>query len=98
MAINSIELMAPHLSADSAKLSEKSFVRTAPECPPTPESIPDIDILDIRGDAIEIDLKAEILSSLRPEIGLKNLPTLLLYDEKGLQIFEEVRDTRTNAR
>jgi hypothetical protein len=48
-----------------------------------------IDIIDIRHDAVEVNLKEEILSSLRPEQGPKTLPTLLLYDEHGLQIFEE---------
>jgi hypothetical protein len=50
----------------------------------------DIDIIDIRSDAIEIDLKVEILSMLKPAKGPKKMPTLLLYDEKGLQIFEKV--------
>jgi hypothetical protein len=50
----------------------------------------DIDIIDIRSDAIEKDVKVDILSMLKPENGPKKLPTLLLYDEKGLQIFEEV--------
>lgn len=50
----------------------------------------DIDIIDIRSDAIEMDLKVEILSMLKPAKGPKKMPTLLLYDEKGLQIFEKV--------
>ena len=49
-----------------------------------------IDIIDIRHDAVEVNLKEEILSSLRPKSGLKHMPTLLLYDERGLQLFEEV--------
>jgi hypothetical protein len=49
-----------------------------------------IDIIDIRHDAVELNLKDEILSSLRPETGIKKLPTLLLYSERGLQLFEEV--------
>ena len=51
---------------------------------------PKIDIIDIRHDAFEISLKDEILSSLRPQSGPKTMPTLLLYDEPGLQWFEEV--------
>ncbi|KAM0157134.1 hypothetical protein ACHAQE_006114 [Botrytis cinerea] len=47
-------------------------------------------IIDIRHDGAEIELKDEILASLRPKSGLKSLPTLLLYDERGLQIYEEV--------
>jgi hypothetical protein len=49
----------------------------------------DIDIIDIRS-AIEMDLKVEILSMLKPVKGPKKMPTLLLYDERGLQIFEKV--------
>jgi len=50
----------------------------------------DIDVIDIRSDAIEMDLKVEILSMLKPAKGPRKMPTLLLYDEKGLQIFEKV--------
>lgn len=49
-----------------------------------------VDIIDIRHDAVEINLKDEIMSSLRPQSGPKTMPTLLLYDERGLQLFEEV--------
>ncbi len=50
-----------------------------------------IGIIDIRHNAVEINLKEEILSSLKATPGSKSLPTLLLYDQRGLQIFEEVR-------
>lgn len=51
-----------------------------------------IDILDVRGDQQEINLKQEVLSQFNPEPGVpRKLPTLLLYDEKGLQLFEDVR-------
>lgn len=53
-------------------------------------SVSNIDIIDIRHDAVEVNLKDEILRSLRPESGIKTLPTLLLYNERGLQLFEEV--------
>lgn len=53
-----------------------------------------VDIIDIRHDAVEINLKEEILSSLRPQNGPKTMPTLLLYDERGLQLFEEVATTK----
>ncbi len=49
-----------------------------------------VDIIDIRHDVVEISLKDEIVRSLKPQNGLKRLPTLLLYDERGLQLFEEV--------
>ncbi|KAE8448602.1 Ergothioneine biosynthesis protein 1 [Mollisiaceae sp. DMI_Dod_QoI] len=53
------------------------------------EQIPSVDIIDIRHDAVELNLKEEILTSLRPQKGPKQLPTLLLYDERGLQLFEQ---------
>ena len=52
------------------------------------------DIIDIRHDAVEINLKEEIFTQLQPEEGPKRLPTLLLYDERGLQIFEKVRSLK----
>ena len=62
-----------------------------------PTTTPNIHIVDIRHDAVEISIKDDILSQLRPASGLKNLPTLLLYNEQGLQLFEEVR-FRTSVR
>jgi uncharacterized SAM-dependent methyltransferase len=50
----------------------------------------EIDIIDIRQDAVEMYLKDEIFNQLRPTAGPKQLPTLLLYNERGLQIYEEV--------
>jgi hypothetical protein len=51
---------------------------------------PDIDIIDIRRDAIETSLKHEITSMLNPARGARQLPTLLLYSERGLQLYEKV--------
>jgi hypothetical protein len=51
----------------------------------------EIDIIDIRHDATEMNIKEEISRLLQPERGPKKLPTLLLYDERGLQIFEKAR-------
>ena len=50
-----------------------------------------VDIIDIRHAAVEINLKAEVLSSFQATDGPRKLPTLLLYDERGLQLFEKVR-------
>lgn len=50
-----------------------------------------LDIIDIQNARVEINLKDEILSQMNPEQGPRTLPTLLLYDEKGLQLFEDVR-------
>ncbi|EFX04429.1 duf323 domain containing protein [Grosmannia clavigera kw1407] len=49
-----------------------------------------VDIIDIRRGELEINLKQEIFSSFSPEDGPRALPTLLLYDEKGLQLFEQI--------
>lgn len=49
-----------------------------------------LDIIDIRRAAVEINLKGEILQLFHAKIGPRKLPTLLLYDERGLQLFEEV--------
>lgn len=70
--------------------------RTVPGQAPTVKGAPkmgsdsSIDIIDIRHDAVEVNLKDEILKSLRPESGIKTMPTLLLYNERGLQLFEEI--------
>jgi uncharacterized SAM-dependent methyltransferase len=48
-------------------------------------------IIDIRSDAAGINLKKEILNGLKPKDGgEKTLPTLLLYDDDGLRLFEEI--------
>lgn len=49
-----------------------------------------LDIIDIRCAAVEINLKDEINTLLKPKDGPRRLPTLLLYDERGLQLFEEI--------
>ena len=61
-----------------------------------PESAPDRvnvtpNIIDIRSDTAGIELKQEILAGLKPADGKeKTLPTLLLYDEQGLKLFERI--------
>lgn len=49
-----------------------------------------LDIIDIQNARIEVNLKDEILAQMNPEQGPRTLPTLLLYDERGLQLFEEI--------
>ncbi len=49
-----------------------------------------VDIADIRSAAVDVNLKDEVLSMFFPKHGPRKLPTLLLYDEKGLQLFEQV--------
>lgn len=48
------------------------------------------DIIDIRREHVEMDLQKEVERMMNPAEGPKTLPTLLLYDEKGLQLFEDV--------
>ncbi|KAF2859265.1 DUF323 domain protein [Piedraia hortae CBS 480.64] len=48
------------------------------------------DIVDIRSDAEGLELKRDIRSGLNNPSGKKTLPTLLLYDEVGLRLFEKV--------
>ncbi|KAF1831095.1 hypothetical protein BDW02DRAFT_601127 [Decorospora gaudefroyi] len=48
-------------------------------------------IIDIRVDTAESDILADIKKGLRPEHGgEKKLPTLLLYDQEGLRLFEKI--------
>ncbi|KAF7564098.1 hypothetical protein G7046_g34 [Stylonectria norvegica] len=49
-----------------------------------------LDIIDIRGEHVEINLKEEVVSLFNPATGPRTLPTLLLYNEKGLQLFEDI--------
>ena len=49
---------------------------------------PLFDIINIRRDTAKTDLKEEIHKLVRSQP--RPLPSLLLYDEKGLQIFEKV--------
>jgi len=81
--------MAPSISIES---HENLVAKTYHSLRERKDSLiqPEIDIIDIRHDAVELNLKDEIHKSLRPQSGLKQLPTLLLYSERGLQLFEEV--------
>ena len=48
-------------------------------------------ILDIRSGVLDTDMVDAIQTMLRPSEGqIRSLPTLLLYDEKGLQLFEDI--------
>ncbi|KAK3368897.1 C-type lectin protein [Lasiosphaeria ovina] len=50
----------------------------------------ELDIIDIRQAAVELNLKTELLSMFHSTDGPRKLPTLLLYDERGLQLFEDI--------
>lgn len=48
-------------------------------------------IIDIRSDTAGINIKQEIKSGLNAKDGEeKTLPTLLLYDDNGLKLFEKI--------
>jgi L-histidine Nalpha-methyltransferase / hercynylcysteine S-oxide synthase len=74
----------------AGRTEAKTLYRSKLEALKNEANISKIDIIDIRHDMVEFNLKADILKSLKPEVGPKKLPTLLLYDERGLQLFEEV--------
>ena len=73
--------------SQSAKAPAAKIVRASD---PGGEASAIVDIIDIRHNAVEINLKDAILRSLRSPHGPKTMPTLLLYDDRGLQLFEEV--------
>lgn len=50
-----------------------------------------VDIVDIHQDSIEFSLTDELQRSLNPPKGQDpSFPTLLLYDTKGLKLFEKI--------
>ncbi|TQB70368.1 hypothetical protein MPDQ_000634 [Monascus purpureus] len=50
-----------------------------------------VDIVDIRQNPLEISLVKDIYRSLQPSEGTRrSLPTVLLYDARGLKLFEEI--------
>lgn len=51
-----------------------------------------LSITDIQTQRASLNIKDDILAMMDPSKGQRSLPTLLLYSEKGLQLFEEVCD------
>lgn len=48
-------------------------------------------VIDIRSNKDDLNLRHALVSSFNPHDGRPRwLPTMLLYDEKGLQLFEDV--------
>ena len=90
-ALNGAAEVAENRTAQSIKAMESN--------PAVKKSVNDIgvDIIDIRHEAAEVNMKDEIMGLLKPIQGPKQLPTLLLYDERGLQIFEDVDFLMANA-
>ncbi|KAK4986175.1 hypothetical protein LTR50_005467 [Elasticomyces elasticus] len=81
MAVDVLSTPAPALpSIPSSKLGSIPSVKNAAN-----------NIIDIRQEKVSISLIEEIQRGLRPAEGKeKRLPTLLLYDEAGLKLFEEI--------
>ncbi|KAL5920168.1 Ergothioneine biosynthesis protein 1 [Pyricularia oryzae] len=80
-ALNGWDLSHGKHNGINGSFGNKSVSGYAPQPP---------DIIDIRGVAVESDLKEEILSSFLSTPGQRAMPTILLYDQRGLQIFEEI--------
>lgn len=50
-----------------------------------------IPITDIRADGVDFSILDEMRKTLNPGNGLeRRMPTLLLYDEQGLRLFEDI--------
>ena len=50
-----------------------------------------VDLVDIRRNRLEMSLVKDIYKGLnQPEGTCKSMPTVLLYDVKGLKLFEEI--------
>ncbi|KAF3911734.1 hypothetical protein AA313_de0205244 [Arthrobotrys entomopaga] len=52
-----------------------------------------VKIIDIRSSHVEYQLNEDIINGLKKGYGEKTLPTMLLYDEAGLKVFEEITYT-----
>jgi uncharacterized SAM-dependent methyltransferase len=51
----------------------------------------DVEIIDIRGASEEVTMKKTVLEMLSPQDGQpRKMPTMLLYDDRGLQLFEAI--------
>lgn len=83
--------MSPIAESEALRFNSKHLLSTNTVLTsPRPNMI---DIIDVRRDQsrIQTSLKDDILSMLGPEKGPKTMPTVLLYNGRGLQLFEEVR-------
>lgn len=69
-----------------------SFPIKQPVSKRAPKGNSHLDIIDIRSNKVDFNLKDEVNRMINPsDGGARKLPTLLLYDERGLQLFEDVR-------
>lgn len=65
-------------------------VKPAPKALNASTNNKNVNITDIRQAAVEGSLKDEIEKLFHPQEGPRKLPTMLLYDETGLQLFEKI--------
>ncbi|KAI1196192.1 DUF323 domain protein [Nemania serpens] len=78
-------LLRPFVETQFAGKQAKGAYRPEQGVAETP-----VDLIDIRRDAVKANLREEIYRLFRPQEGPRELPTLLLYDAKGLQLFEKI--------
>jgi hypothetical protein len=82
------------MSPAAVATPEEALHRSAlPRAKPQPDKLvssPDDNIIDIRRVALEINLKDDILNMWNDDSAPRKLPTMLLYNERGLQLFEDV--------
>ncbi|KAI0971375.1 DUF323 domain protein [Xylaria arbuscula] len=78
-------LVQPSIQAEIARRPAKGAYR-----PQQCATETHVDIIDIRRDTAKANLKDEIYRLFHSHERPRKLPTLLLYDEKGLQLFEKI--------
>lgn len=67
------------------------YLKSKTAMAPNPTARAAAAILDIRREELKDTLRDDIRKLLKPENGEeKQLPTLLLYDERGLKLFEKI--------
>lgn len=48
------------------------------------------EIVQLRADSLEFDMSNEIVEGLMRPTGEKCIPTMLLYDERGLRLYDDI--------
>jgi uncharacterized SAM-dependent methyltransferase len=82
VTIDSPATSAEHGSPHAPKAANTASLALADDTTPR--------IVDVRQSLVEANLKHDIVSMLNPAKGPRKLPTLLLYNDEGLQLFEDV--------
>ncbi|TKW48393.1 Ergothioneine biosynthesis protein 1, partial [Colletotrichum tanaceti] len=84
IAVSQDELPHAHAGLGAAKQRAAAVAAAQPAA-----AADGLDIIDVRRVAVETNLKDDIISMWNPTNGPRRLPTLLLYNERGLQLFED---------